>query len=116
MTKLDRPSVNQDRLVEEWQSALTNILHDGDESRIWADEADSQAIRVHITTRAKHSLFTFDFKVSYVDAREVKVDLVDVEQNEDHLDAGSDEIQAMIEDYVRHLHECAQTLKKVTSS
>jgi hypothetical protein len=113
MSKVDKPSIDQSRLVEEWKSALPNTLEKADQARVWADESDPQALRVHITT-AGHTGYTFDFKVTYVDSREVKVELVDVEKGQDHVDERSAIVQTLVEDYVRHIHECAQALKEVT--
>jgi hypothetical protein len=115
MSKLDSPVIDQTRLVEEWMSALPNTLEKADQARIWGDESDPHALRVHITT-AGHSGYTFDFKVTYVDSREVKVELVDVEQGQSHIDERTDIVQNLINDYVRHLHECAQALKEVTNA
>jgi hypothetical protein len=113
MSKLDKPAIDQARLVEEWKSVLPNTLEEADQARIWADEADQQALRVHITT-AGHTGYTFDFKVTYVDSREIKTELVDVERGQEHIDERSEIVQTLINDYVRHLHECAQALKEVT--
>jgi hypothetical protein len=113
MSKLDGPVIDQARLVEEWKLALPNTLDKADQAHIWADESDPGALRVHITT-AGHTGYTFDFKVTYVDSREVKVELVDVEQGQKHIGERADIAQSLIHDYVRHLHECAQALKEVT--
>jgi hypothetical protein len=113
MSNLDGPVIDQARLVEEWKSALPNTLDKADQARIWADESDPGALRVHITT-AGHTGYTFDFKVTYVDSREVKVEFIDVEQGQKHIDERTDITQTLINDYVRHLHECAQALKEVT--
>ncbi|MBP1992496.1 hypothetical protein [Paenibacillus eucommiae] len=113
MSKPDKPVINQERLVEEWKATLPETLEASDQARIWADESNPQALRVHITT-AGHTGYTFDFMVTYVDSREVKVELVDVEQGQTHIDEHSDIVQGLINDYVRHIHECAQALKKVT--
>ncbi|MNH96625.1 hypothetical protein D3C73_493000 [compost metagenome] len=113
MSKLDKPIISQSQLVEEWMRVLPTTLEKADQARIWADEADAEALRVHITV-AGHTGYTFDFKVKYVDSREIKVDLVDVEQGQKHIDERSDIVQTLIEDYVRHIHECAQSLKQVT--
>lgn len=113
MSNNDKLSIDQSRLVEEWKSALPNTLEKADQARIWADEADPEALRVHITTAGRTG-YTFDFKVKYVDSREVKVELIDVEQGQQHIDERSDVIQTLIEDYVRHIHECAQSLKEFT--
>jgi hypothetical protein len=113
LSKLEQPVIDQNRLVEEWKSALPNTLEKADQARVWADEGDPQALRVHITT-AGHTGYTFDFKVKYMDAREIEVELVDVEKGQVHIDERSEIVQTLIEDYVRHLHECAQALKEVT--
>jgi hypothetical protein len=113
LNQLEQPAVNQAELVEAWKKNLPMTLEKEDQTRIWADEGDKTALRVHITT-AGHSGYTFDFKVSYLDDREVKVELVDVEQGQTHIDERSDIVQTLTRDYVRHLHECAQILQKVT--
>jgi hypothetical protein len=113
LSKQEQPAVNQYELVESWKENLPKTLEKADKARVWADEGDANALRVHITTSG-HSGYTFDFKVSYVDSREVKVELVDVEQGQVHIDEHSGIVQTLIEDYVRHIHECAQTLQKVT--
>jgi hypothetical protein len=113
MSKLDKPVINQSRLVEEWKSALPNTLDKADQARVWADESDPVALRIHITT-AGHTGYTFDFKVKYVDSREIEVELVDVEQGQMHINERTEVVQLLIEDYMRHLHECAQALKEVT--
>jgi hypothetical protein len=61
-------------------------------------------------------MYSFDFLVTYVDSREVKVNLVDVEKADQTVDERNDVIQNLIEDYVRHLHECAQALHDLTKS
>ncbi|MFD0695472.1 hypothetical protein ACFQZT_15340 [Paenibacillus sp. GCM10027628] len=113
MSKTDRLTIDQKQLVEEWKNMLPEQLEDADKARVWADEADTQALRVHITT-AGHTGYTFDFKVTYVDSREVKVDLIDVEQGTTHIDERTDIVQTLVDDYVRHIHECAQALQQVT--
>jgi hypothetical protein len=113
MSNREKPAVDQARLVEEWKSVLPNTLEEADQVRIWADEGDQQALRVHITT-AGHTGYTFDFKITYVDSREIKTELVDVERGQEHIDERSEIVQTLINDYVRHLHECAQAMKEIT--
>ena len=62
--------------------------------------------------------YSFDFQCTYVDSREVKVDLVDVERDGATTDERNENIQGMVGDYTRHIHECAQTRNKsrITSS
>jgi hypothetical protein len=42
------------------------------------------------------------------------VELVDVEKDGNHVDEHTEIIQTLINDYVRHMHECAQTVKNIT--
>ncbi|UJF33299.1 hypothetical protein [Paenibacillus hexagrammi] len=113
MSKIDTLNISQTSLVEEWKKRLPEVLNSSDQARVWADEADSNALRVHITT-AGHSMYTFDFKVTYVDSREVKVEVIDVEQEQKHIDERHGVVQNLLDDYVRHIHECAQILHQVT--
>lgn len=113
MSKHDKLVLDQTRLVEEWKNALPKALEKGDEGRVWADEADAAALRVHIVTQGR-SGYSFDFKVTYVDSREIRVELVDVQQGTQHIDERTDIVQTLIDDYMRHIHECAQVLQQVT--
>lgn len=115
MSKSDKPSVNQAEIVKEWVRVMPTILQSADQTRVWADEGDADAIRVHIMT-AGHSGYSFDFKVTYRDAREVNVELTDVQQGTTHIDERGDVVQTLIDDYVRHIHECAQALQQVTNA
>ncbi|WP_405080954.1 hypothetical protein ACI48J_26395 [Paenibacillus chitinolyticus] len=113
MIKTEKPSVERDRLAKAWMEELPNTLPESDHARVWPDEADPQAIRIHITN-AGRTHYTFDFKCTYVDSREVKVELVDVERDDVHVDETSEIIQGLVKDYVRHIHECAQVLQELT--
>jgi hypothetical protein len=105
--------VDQQRLVEAWQGTLPTTLNTTDSAEVVADEADRNSLRVHIKT-AGRSDYSFDFKVTYVDSREVAVELVDVEQGEQTVDERNEIIQGLVEDYVRHIHESAQVLHELT--
>jgi hypothetical protein len=113
MDKNDILMIDQNRLVQEWSQAMPMVLNASDQAEIKADAADPKAIWVHIAT-AGHSDYSFDFKCTYVDSREVKVEFVDVEKEGRNVDERTDIIQTLIEDYVRHIHECAQQLQVVT--
>jgi hypothetical protein len=113
MAKTEPLTINQQQLVEAWSTAMPTVLNGSDRVEVKADEANSQAVWVHITT-AGHSFYSFDFKCIYVDSREIKVEFVDVEQDGSHVDENTDIVQTLIEDYVRHIHECAQQLHAVT--
>ncbi|MBD0384362.1 hypothetical protein [Paenibacillus sedimenti] len=113
MSKTDMLTIDQTRLVEEWQTMMPKQLEITDKARVWADEADPQALRVHIITSG-HTGYSFDFKVTYVNSREVKVELTDVQQGTAHIDERTDIVQTLVDDYMRHIHECAQALQHIT--
>lgn len=114
MSKTDTLQINQKKLVEAWERTLPTVLNASDKAKVVADEADENALRITIET-AGHSFYSFDFKCTYVDSREVKVELVDVEQDRLHVNEQTTIIQNLVEDYVRHIHECAQQLHDLTS-
>jgi hypothetical protein len=100
-------------LFTAWKETLPQTLNEGDSVIIQLDEANSRRLRIHIIT-AGHSRYTFDFSCLYVDDREVKVEFIDVEKAGVHVDEHTEIIQTLIEDYVRHIHECAQILQQIT--
>jgi len=100
-------------LFAAWKETLPRTLNEGDSVVIQLDEANSHRLRIHIRT-AGHSGYTFDFTCLYVDDREVKVEFIDVEKAGEHVDEHTEIIQTLIEDYVRHIHECAQILQRIT--
>ncbi|CAM3457244.1 hypothetical protein [Marinicrinis lubricantis] len=108
-------SVNRNELVGAWQRILPEMLNESDECNIILDQADPDCLRITIET-AGHSKYSFDFKCTYMDEREVKVELVDVEQDGVHVDERQEIIQSLIEDYVRHIHECAQSVQQLTNA
>lgn len=115
MTKSDQLRIDQAELVRAWSRTLPTVLNASDRSEVFADEAEANVLRIHITT-AGRNFYSFDFKCTYVDSREVKVDLVDVERDGNNVDERTDVIQTLIDDYVRHIHECAQQLHALTTS
>ncbi|WP_168121323.1 hypothetical protein [Paenibacillus sp. HB172176] len=104
---------DQDQLVDAWQRTLPEMVNDGDRCEVMGDEADEKAIRVTIHC-AGHQMYEFDFKVAYVDGREVSVELIDAEKDNVAIDERTDMLQQLIRDYTRHLHECAQALRQLT--
>ncbi|WP_058300248.1 hypothetical protein [Gorillibacterium timonense] len=106
------PIVN-DRLIAGWREHLPECLNPNDEAEVQLDGHDPNLLRIHIVTEGR-SGYTFDFTVRYLDDREIEVGFVDVDQEGRTADERTDKIQALIEDYVRHLHECAQILQRVT--
>jgi hypothetical protein len=113
MAKTDTLSMDQSQLVYAWEQTLPTVLNASDQAVVKADQADPTTIWVNIET-AGHSKYSFDFKCTYVDSREVKVDFIDVERDGRNMDERTDIIQTLIDDYVRHIHECAQQLHAAT--
>ena len=106
-------SVSQPALIDAWEEKLPFQLHDNDSFQVRGDPTDSQALTIHIDTagRAKYS---FDFKCTYLDDRSVRVDLMDVEKDNQSVDEHTPIIQELAADYVRHIHECAQAVQSIT--
>ncbi|MEB3103725.1 hypothetical protein [Ferviditalea candida] len=102
------------RLVEEWKRRLPERLNSSDSVEVHADDGIPNALLIHMDV-AGRSKYSFDFRCTYMDSREVKVDLLDVEQDGIHVDEHTEPIQNLAEDYVRHIHECAQDLQDVTT-
>lgn len=113
MGKQDELQIDQASLVNGWQQTLQDILGSSDHCQVLPDEADAKSMVVTIET-AGHQAYSFDFKITYVDSREVKVQLMDVERDKISIDERGDVVQQLIQDYTRHLHECAQALQQLT--
>ncbi len=107
--------VDQQRLVDAWNRTMPEVLNQTDKAHVFMDAENVNAVRIHIIAAGRQK-YTFDFKCSYVDDREVKVELVDVERYNQSIDEHDEVVQQLINDYVRHIHECAQILKTVTKS
>ncbi|CAH0122709.1 hypothetical protein PAE9249_05297 [Paenibacillus sp. CECT 9249] len=105
--------LDQRKLVQAWSNTLPTTLRDGEHAIVTADGADPHMLRIHIDA-AGRQMYSFDFQCTYVDSREVKVDLVDVERDGTTVDERTESIQEMAQNYVRHIHECAQALHDVT--
>ncbi|MBO7746197.1 hypothetical protein I8J29_18470 [Paenibacillus sp. MWE-103] len=113
MSKRDELSINQQELTEAWQRTLPDVIQQSDRAEVQADEADPRSVRITIHS-AGHQMYSFDFKVTYVDSREIRTTLVDVEKDGKSVDERTDSIQQLVEDYTRHIHECAQALHELT--
>ncbi|MFD1177437.1 hypothetical protein ACFQ3W_14165 [Paenibacillus puldeungensis] len=107
-------NVDQSTLVDAWQKQLPEYLNPGDSAQVQADAADPKGLRIHIDA-AGHQFFSFDFQCSYLDRREVQVELVDVERAGQTVAENTEQIQELTGDYVRHIHECAQALSPMTN-
>ncbi|ANS76909.1 hypothetical protein AWM70_21915 [Paenibacillus yonginensis] len=111
---MDKPlQLDQHSLVQAWQQQLPEMIGPGDSTVVLADNANPQAINVHINA-AGHQMYAFDFRCTYKDTRELDIALVDVEMAGRPIDEHSDAVQELINDYTRHIHECAQVLHNVT--
>ncbi|MFD2614455.1 hypothetical protein [Paenibacillus gansuensis] len=109
----DQLKVNQDELVDAWNETLPSILNGSDKALVQGDAADPNSLRVAIQTAGRTN-YSFDFKVTYADSREIDTQLVDVEADGIHVDEHTDIIQGLAHDYVRHMRECAQNLQEIT--
>lgn len=109
----ERLQIDQELLVREWNQTLPTMVNESDSVHVIADPVNSQALLIHIDASGR-SKYTLDFVCTYVDSREVHVELQDVEKDGQHVDERSETIQNLIEDYVRHIHETAQALHVVT--
>ena len=107
------PFVSQPCLVAAWKENLPLQLNESDSAKVRGNSADPQALQIHIDT-AGHTQYSFDFECTYLDDRSVHVELVDVEKDDESVDEQTDIIQGLIEDYVRHIHECAQAVQSIT--
>ncbi|WP_334074711.1 MULTISPECIES: hypothetical protein [Paenibacillus] len=108
-------TLDQSSLVHAWRRQLPEYLNPGDSARVEADLGNPQGLRIHIDA-AGRQFYSFDFECSYMDQREVRVELVDVEKDGQTVNERNEKIQEMTSDYVRHLHECAQALQRLTKS
>lgn len=106
-------SIDQTQLVAAWQQTLPTTLDPSDQATVRADEAIPQGLRIHIEA-AGHQAYSFDFECAYVDHHEVQVKLVDVEKDGRHIDERTEVIQELTQNYIRHIHECAQALQNLT--
>ncbi|BCG56655.1 hypothetical protein [Paenibacillus sp. URB8-2] len=106
--------LDQQQLVSAWQERLPSFMDDGDSYSVQADEADRKSMLIHFNAAGRQS-YSLDFRCTYVDSREVAVDLVDVERAGLHTDERTDAVQQLAQRYTRQIHECAQALKDVTN-
>lgn len=105
--------VSQQELVQAWQTTLPETLDPWDRATVMVDEAVPQGMRIHIDNTG-HQMYSFDFACAYVDQREINVQLIDVERAGQTVDERTEIIQEMTQNYIRHIHECAQALQSLT--
>jgi len=115
MITMDRQlQLDQSSLVSAWQDKLPALMNDGDSFSVQADEADEQSLLIHFNAAGRQA-YSLDFRCTYVDSREVAVDLIDVEQSGRHTDERTDAVQLLAQQYSRQIHECAQALQGLTN-
>jgi hypothetical protein len=103
-----------DRLLKAWQKTLPDIVEPGSGVSVRKDDGDPHALRVTVEAAGRTG-YSFDFKCTYLDEREVRVELIDAEKDGRHLDERNEHVQNLIEWQVRHIHECAQALAVLTN-
>ncbi|MBN2981282.1 MULTISPECIES: hypothetical protein [Cohnella] len=113
MASNDQLDVPQRDLVQAWRETLPERLQPGDQAVVKGDASSPEALVVQIRTAGRQKL-EFDFSVKYVDSREIDIQLTDVEKDGVSIDERTEEMQSLIADYRRHLHECAQALHHFT--
>lgn len=106
--------LDQNSLVSAWQEQLPALMESGDSFSLQGDAADQNSLLIHFNA-AGHQGYSLDFRCTYVDSREVAVNLVDVEQGNNHADERTDAVQQLAQRYTRQIHECAQALQDLTN-
>lgn len=106
--------VDQNTLVSAWQERLPALMDNGDSFSLQGDAANPNSLLIHFNA-AGHQAYSLDFRCTYVDSREVAVDLIDVEQDGRHTDERTDAVQQLAQRYTRQIHECAQALQSLTN-
>ncbi len=101
--------LSRQQLIKEWTQCLPETLKDGQSAEVRGDEKNPDALLIHVEIPGRTD-YSFDFRVTYVDSRETKVDLLDAQEGQIHIDERPQIMQSLIEDTVRHLHECAQVV------
>lgn len=96
-------------LVLEWKRKLPEFIKTG-KVEVSADEKCNKSVLIYIEDDGR-SHYSFNFRVKYVDDREIDVQFLDVEKAGVHVDEQSDIVQTTVKEYIRKIHECAQTIK-----
>ncbi|WP_340020699.1 hypothetical protein MHI24_16855 [Paenibacillus sp. FSL K6-1096] len=106
--------VDQQSLVSAWQERMPALMEEGESFSVQGDAANQNSLLIHFNAAGRQG-YSLDFRCTYVDSREVAVDLLDAEQHgapaDDHLEA----VQALAQQYTRQIHECAQALQGITN-
>ena len=113
MSNHNQMNVSQQQLVNAWKDRLPDYLNVSDSAQVQAMDGQLNSLLVHIDTKGRQG-YHFDFQVSYLDPREVKVNVVNVGTDGLVDDAHGTNAHSLVEDYTRHIHECAQALQSIT--
>ena len=106
--------IDKQTLAQAWQNTLPTFLNQADECNVQPDAKFDDTLLIHIANSGR-SHYSADFRLSYVDEREVKVELLDVEKGNTAADETTIHAQNLVGGYVRNIHECAQSLKGLTN-
>ncbi|MEK5024989.1 MULTISPECIES: hypothetical protein [Paenibacillus] len=106
--------LDQQSLVTAWQERLPALMEDGDSFSVQGDAADQNSLLIHFNAAGRQD-YSLDFRCTYVDSREVAVNLIDAEQSGRHTDERTDAVQLLAQQYTRQIHECAQALQDLTN-
>jgi hypothetical protein len=106
--------LDQQSLVTAWQERLPALMEDGDSFSVQGDAADQNSLLIHFNAAGRQD-YSLDFRCTYVDSREVAVNLIDAEQSGRNTDERTDAVQLLAQQYTRQIHECAQALQDLTN-
>lgn len=113
MTEANVLKIDAKTLVKAWEDTLPDLIKPSGKCSIQADQKFPDTLLIHIEDDGR-THYSFDFRVKYVDDREVHVEFIDVEKDEVPAEEQTDIIQSLVKDYIRHIHECAQRLRGTT--
>lgn len=106
--------ISKQVLVQAWRQELPNFLNEGDSSEVEAG-TEEQSLRIRIQVAGRENI-ALEFLCTYKDQREVHVELVQAENIDRTADAREEAVPELQEEYVRRIHECAQSLKELTKA
>lgn len=109
MTTANTSKAHSSSLVQFWKSELPKLIKTG-KVEVCADEKCDKSVLIYIEDDGR-SHYSFNFRVKYVDDREIDVQFLDVEKAGVHVDEQSDIVQTTVKEYIRSIHECAQIIK-----
>ncbi|GEN34769.1 hypothetical protein [Aneurinibacillus sp. UBA3580] len=114
MSKETSMSVEREQLLTAWQQALPATFKPTDKVEVYNDPLVQDALHIHINT-AGHNHYEFEYRCRYIDPREVQVTLLNIQREGDTVINPTPDIRNLSEEYMRNIHECAQTLHPLTN-